>query len=318
VTIHRCKPLTYREDRGGAAIRPTPVLRRLRSSHHNTFSTPSRRQSILVPEIDENIEVKLASTPTEWDEAFRLVADNYRARGYESNSLHGLRFTNYHALPDTAVFVAKREGKVVATLSLVCDTHVLGLPMECIFGEEIDQLRAEGLRLAEVSSLADRELPIRQFVPVFATLTGLMTQWGIQEGVDLWLISVNPRHRAFYRKVMGFLPLGPSRSHPSVLGHPAEAYKINPEILKHNAPKMHQKMLGEPAPREVLDARPMSHQLIREFASSSTVTDIQTVEDILNPADPSLFHKRWHPAWSSVDRFPAAPAISPSHALSCV
>jgi hypothetical protein len=278
---------------GGSSSSTPHLFREPRRPDDTVLPIPVRPQPVRVRGIDDHVEVKLASDRDEWEEAFRLVADNYKARGYESTSSSGLRFTPFHALPDTAVFVAKREGKVVATVSQVCDTRLLGLPMECIFGEEIAQLRAKELRLAEVTCLADRELPLRQFLPVFAALTGLTMQWGIQEGADLWLISVNPRHRAFYRKMMGFLPLGPSRSHPSVLGHPAEAYMVSTSLLKVNAPDMHARMLGEAVPREALQRRRLPSQLIREFASSSTVTDLQTIEAILAPEDRAACHRRW-------------------------
>ena len=65
------------------------------------------------------IVVKIASEPDEWEQAFQLVAANYQERGYETTTDKPYRFTPYHALPDTTIFVAKHEGRVVATFSLV-------------------------------------------------------------------------------------------------------------------------------------------------------------------------------------------------------
>src|SRR5207249_986101 len=163
----------------------------------------------------------------DWDQAFRLVAATYQARGYDPPDAGPVRFTPYHALPDTVTFVAKHGNAVVATLSLVQDNTLLGLPMQSIYASEIEALRQAGRRLVEVTSLADAGLDLREFVPVFMTLMRLLSQYGISQGADTWVISINPKHRSFYRKVMGFVPLGPWRAYPLVQNHPAEAYLLD-------------------------------------------------------------------------------------------
>src|SRR6266851_6392264 len=88
-------------------------------------------RSFNVPGIARNVEVKIASERNEWEQAFALLAETYKARGYEAADSNALRFTPFHALPDTVTFVAKYQGNVIATLSLVLDNNLLGLPMEC-------------------------------------------------------------------------------------------------------------------------------------------------------------------------------------------
>ena len=85
------------------------------------------------------IEVKIASTESEWEQAFQLAASSYQARGYETPGTSRLRFTPYHALPDTITLVAKHQDEVVATLSIVQDNILLGLPMEDVYADEIDK-----------------------------------------------------------------------------------------------------------------------------------------------------------------------------------
>src|SRR5262245_52448561 len=60
--------------------------------------------SLPVPEPARDLHVKVASTRAEWEEAFRLVADNYQARGYETPEAAEFRFSSYHVLPDTVTF----------------------------------------------------------------------------------------------------------------------------------------------------------------------------------------------------------------------
>jgi hypothetical protein len=260
--------------------------------NHSDVITP-RPEVVRVPGVKRDIEVNLAIELSEQEEAFTLVSESYRARGYESPHSHGLRFTPYHTLPDTAVFVAKREGRVVATLSVVPDNWILGLPMECIYGEEVNALRGDGYHLCEVTSLADRDLTLREFLPVFVTLSRCVIQYSQALGGDIWVITINPRHRAFYRKVMGFVPFGPRRCYPSVQNHPAEAYKMTAALIRVNAPNMHQRLFEERVPAEALRGPRMTPNLARYFAACSISTDIQTVEEILKAATLPWGARRW-------------------------
>jgi hypothetical protein len=231
------------------------------------------------------IEVKIASERAEWEEAFRIVLASYQARGYEPPTATGLRFTPYHALPDTTTFVAKHEGHVIATLSQVMDNPLLGLPMESIYGPELDELRRRGRRLSEVTSLADTGLSPREFFPVFVTLMRLLAQYLVTRGCDAMVITINPRHRAFYRKIMGFVPFGPCRAYPAVRNHPAEGYLLNIRLLAENAPRMYQQIFGVRLPPEVLTAQPMPPHLIRYFAIHSCQTDLETVNALLEAVE---------------------------------
>ena len=65
-------------------------------------------------------------------------------------------------------------------------------------------------------------------------LMRVMTQYALRQNADTLVISVNPRHSAFYRKMMGFVPLGPWRAYPAVQNHPAEAYLLNVDLLQQN------------------------------------------------------------------------------------
>src|SRR5262249_58286565 len=109
--------------------------------------------TVPVPGIRRDIHVKIASTPWEWEQAFQLVADNYQARGYEAPGTD-FRFTSYHALPDTMVLVARESDKVVATLSLVADNTLLGLPLENIYRAELNDLRRSGPAVYEMNNPA--------------------------------------------------------------------------------------------------------------------------------------------------------------------
>src|SRR5689334_1568882 len=76
---------------------------------------------VVIAGVGRQIRVKIASEREELEQAFRLLADRYKARGYESSDAGEFRFTPYHALRGTVTLVAKDGDRVVATLSLVPD-----------------------------------------------------------------------------------------------------------------------------------------------------------------------------------------------------
>jgi hypothetical protein len=235
-----------------------------------------------VPGLKRDTRVQIASQPAEWDAALKLVADNYRACGYEAPSNKPLRFTKYHALPETIVLVAKQEDEVVATYSMVFDNPLLGLPMESIYADEIALLRRQGRRLAEVTSLAVSGLSQREFVQVFTTMIRLGVQYHNRRGGDTWVITINPHHRTFYCKAMGFQPLGECRSYPLVADAPAEAFFLDRQLMKTHAPKMHELAYGEWLPPQALTATPLTTEQAMAFAEQSSQTDQATVAQIRN------------------------------------
>src|SRR5208282_5507403 len=242
-------------------------------------------QPVLVAGISREIYVKIASERKEWEEAFRLVTANYQAAGYEPLNANTIRFTRHHALPDTRVFVAKVEGRVVFTFTLVPDNSVLGLPMESIYSDEIQELRQSGRRLAETICLAEDGLSQREFLNAFMTMIRVMKQYHVRQGGDSWVMSCNPRHRNFYTKKLGYQPFGALRSYDAVQGAPAEAYLLDQDIMQANAPKGYQEIFGEDLPPQVLTGPAMPRHLVQYFASRSSQTEIQTVREIFSYQD---------------------------------
>ncbi|HEV3166200.1 MAG TPA: hypothetical protein VGZ22_19400 [Isosphaeraceae bacterium] len=243
------------------------------------YAEPAAR-SIKVQGLGRTLDVGIASERSDLESAYQMLAANYQARGYEAPSTKLLRYTPYHVLPDTITVVAKDRGRVVATLSLVPDTTLLGLPMECTYGEEIDKLRRRGHHMAEATSLADRDLSCREFILVFKTFIKLVMQYHVGRGGNSWVITVNPRHRSFYLKVLGFVPLGPRRSYPAVQDHPAEAFLLDADLMKARAPQMHEFVFGDPLPRSLLTPPTWSAEQVAYFGSHSTQADRRTIRDI--------------------------------------
>jgi hypothetical protein len=258
--------------------------------YHADRASPRRADaahadSLAVAVGDRRIRVGLATERAEFEQAFRLLARRYEERGYDPDGSAEFRFTPSHALPGTVTFVARDGDRVVATLSMVPDNAALGLPMESLYAEEVDALRLEGRRLAEVISLADDGLGPREFLRVFLAMIRVMFQYHVRHGGDSWVITVNPRHRSFYRKVLGFIPLGPRRSYSAVGGHPAEAYLLDVDLMRENAPAKHREIFGESLPLPMLTpkSRPADHA--HYFGSRSSQADYLSILRVLAAGD---------------------------------
>jgi hypothetical protein len=250
-------------------------------------------QSIPVVGLSRSVAVKIASCETEWEQAFTLAANSYQSRGYESPGASRMRFTPYHALPDTVTLVACEDERVIATLSIVPDNTLLGLPMERIYGNEIMALRRAGRRLFEVTTLADCNLGVREFVTVFVALIRLATQYHTHTGGDTGVIAVNPRHRSFYTRILGFMELGPRRTYAAVQDHPAEALWIDEESMWKNTPDMHAAIFGERLPHETLLAPRIPRKLVQQYSLQSCLCDVKSIGDILTWAELEGSLRRW-------------------------
>ena len=238
---------------------------------------------VAVPGVSRDIRIQIATTRSDWEQAFQLVADNYQARGFEAGG-GDYRFTTHHALPETIVLVAKEGTRVVATLSLVPDSVQLGLPLESLYGDELSQLRRQGRRMVETTCLADRGLSAREFVQVFTALMQLGWQYWNARGYRTNVITVSPRHAAFYTRLLGYQRLGPRRAYAQVQGAPAEAFYLDPELMQAHAPAMHQRIFGQRLPANALNATPMPPDLVRHFAQRSSQTSLAAVERVLRRA----------------------------------
>jgi hypothetical protein len=157
----------------------------------------------------------------------------------------------------------------------------LGLPLEGLYREEVRGLRRQGRRLFETGSLASRDLELREFVQVFQTLMHLGWQYMTGRGLDTTVIAVNPRHSAYYQRLCGFVSLGPRRAYDKVRGAPAEAFYLDPDLMRARAPAMHRRFFAAPLPKECLQAPRLPVELVRHFARHSSQTDPRTVEQLL-------------------------------------
>ena len=205
----------------------------------------------------EDIVYRIATSRKEREAAFRLVYRSYLEAGLGQPNRYQMRVTPYHLLPSTEVFVAVLRDETVFTVSLIGDGQ-LGLPMETVYGQEVRQRREQGLRIGEVSCLADRRSKYRKCFPVFARLCRLTAQYAWHQGFDQLLVAVHPRHARFYQRFMDFEPMGPERSYPSVQNRPAIALSLDLVRLNQEGGKGYETLFMPPIPEEQLASAPFT------------------------------------------------------------
>ncbi len=176
--------------------------------------------------VPAGVECKTANTLDELGQARELVLRTYIRKGYVQDG--GLNQDRANAYRDAQTFVAKRGDSVVMTVTLVPDSP-LGLPMDEIYGAEMDLLRHQRRVLAEASAFAGHECLGSQGMSCYLALARQLYFHARGAGVDDLCIAVNPRHSAFYERVLLFEDLGDTdpRPYPRVSNHPACGKRLN-------------------------------------------------------------------------------------------
>jgi len=233
-----------------------------------------------------DIDYKIATCRNEREAAFRLVYRSYLEAGLGQPNRYRMRVTPYHLLPSTEVFVAVLRNETVFTVSLIGDGQ-LGLPMENVYADEVRERREQGIRVGEVSCLADRRSKYRKCFPVFLRLCRLTAQYAWHQGLDQLLVAVHPRHARFYQRFMEFEPIGPQKSYPSVKNRPAVALSLDMVRLNREGGKGYE-VLFEPAiPKEQLVSAPFvesDHEYLRGMIDPSfDCAPLAGDEDISRP-----------------------------------
>ena len=147
-------------------------------------------------------------------QAFSLAYKEYCRAGYVKKANPSKMLINiYSLLPKTIVWVVKFNYTIVSTLTQVFDSS-LGLPLDDVYKKELDELRSEGRRMVEISSLAiSREYRWQNaYMPLFRNVLQHVLSC---EATDL-CIAINPKHRTFYKNILLFEDIGKKKYYPKV------------------------------------------------------------------------------------------------------
>lgn len=171
---------------------------------------PDSRRLAIEPQTNL-FKVRLANTEERRSSASYLIQRRYAWRGYAVDD-------QPNPDPSRITIAAHDPTGTAGTVTVGLDSSD-GLFVDGLYAEEANGLRREGRKLAEFTKLAiDNNIHSK---PLLAALfhVAFIYAHRIHRCSDL-LIEVNPRHQSFYRRMLGFEPLGALRSDPRV-GAPA-------------------------------------------------------------------------------------------------
>lgn len=199
-----------------------------------------------------DVRVAIAESPEEISAAGGLVRRRYAWRGYDVDAADDPDAARKcDRLGQEITFVAAKSDTTIGTLTLSLDGP-LGLRAEETHGDVIGTARASGRRVCELTRLAIAERVDSK--PVLASLFSHAYAAGLADhGVTDVFIEVNPRHVAFYSRVLGFVVAAGEGfcervRAPSVLLHiEVEALAERLEALAHRAFAQLQPLLAEAA-----------------------------------------------------------------------
>jgi len=158
----------------------------------------------------QEFKVRLAITEDRRKSASLLIEKMYSWRGYESNALN--------SDPNKITLVAHHDNTVAGTVTLGMDGP-RGLVVDELYKAEVDELRAKGRKIAELTKLAVDESSASKSVLAALFHIAFIYAFHIHKYTD-FVIEVNPRHALFYKRMLGFNLLGSERMCPRV-GAPA-------------------------------------------------------------------------------------------------
>jgi hypothetical protein len=170
--------------------------------------------------------------------AERLVENAYARLGY----LNGFAYPEQRRQHEFATFHAMHDGKTLGTLSVNFDGPE-GLKAEVLYPEAIASYRSRG-RICEFTRLAlDRTIAGREVLCALFYMAYVYAHF--VESVAHLFIEVNPRHEAFYTRMLGFRRLGDEKLCPRV-NAPAVLMHLDFEHTKEQIRRARQG-LGVPA-----------------------------------------------------------------------
>lgn len=166
---------------------------------------------------DDSYGIRLTDTSDGRNTASMLINRMYAWRGYSGNHQPS-------SDPNRITLTATDKGDVVGTLSIGIDSEV-GLMADEIFKDELDAHRGRGAKLCEFTKFA--------FDPSVRSKTALANVFHLaviyardMHGCTDIVIEVNPRHRRFYERMLGFRKEGELKTNPRV-DAPAYLLRVN-------------------------------------------------------------------------------------------
>lgn len=150
-------------------------------------------------------KLRFAQQDEVFNHASVLVQKRYAWRGFPKVQLK--------KYPNRITILSLHQEKIVGTVTVGYDS-VEGMLVDDIYKEEIDNLRAQGKRVGELSKLAiDENIGSKQLL---ASLIHIAYLYGVIHECTDAIIEIVPHHKSFYEKKLGFKQIGEEKMNKRV------------------------------------------------------------------------------------------------------
>jgi len=167
-----------------------------------------RKRVLLNDDSTKDIEFKIADTKDELEQAYKLVYKVYAKENIIKSTQESLRLKLVNANPHTTVFIAKKENRVIMTMSLYPDS-ALGLPIDQLYKKEVNKLRNQGRYIAEVGAFASAIAYRKNNQTLPFLMNKIMHTYAAEYlKIDDLLIAVNKKHVWVYKNLLLFKQIG--------------------------------------------------------------------------------------------------------------
>jgi hypothetical protein len=150
----------------------------------------------------QQFKIRLAHSNDRVDKASILVQRMYSWRGYKAGEIK--------TDPNRVTLLAYEQDTIVGTITVGFDSPE-GLTVDDMYKTEVDQLRSQGRKVAEVTKLAVDENIRSKRVLAGLFHIGYVYSRYIHHCTD-YVIEVNPRHALFYKRMLGFKLIGEEKN----------------------------------------------------------------------------------------------------------
>lgn len=146
---------------------------------------------------------------------------------YRRYSEEGLVFENplgIHTVPQAVgsqacVIYQALRGEVISTMTAVADSDN-HLPLDSVYGDELDDFRQQGRGLVEVGLMADRRRDMRRTMKALFSIMCWVAYYALNFDKGDIVVGVHPHHVRFYQRCFGFVIFGEEKEYPTVNRNP--------------------------------------------------------------------------------------------------
>lgn len=165
--------------------------------------------------------IKVANTLEEREAVFNLGYKIYLEKGFVGENIQEWLVRNYDATKETVILIVQdKEKNIAGSVTLVFDGDC-ELPAQKMYREEIQSLKAKGSKMVEISRLIINP-DYRNSKEILLLLFNYLAIYSFHvKKYTCLTVQVNPRHKNYYKALLGFDEIGAEKVSPHLKNAPA-------------------------------------------------------------------------------------------------